>query len=95
VLGADVVVLERPRLVLSEDDNLASPFSKAFEQVPRLSFLLANRSYRPKVEPIVADPPGCAEHPEWANRTSNRMSTDCRNALCTPRQLGGSFSSRF
>ena len=31
VLGADVVVLERPRLVLREDDDLASPFSEAFE----------------------------------------------------------------
>src|SRR5712691_4088953 len=36
VLGADVVVLERPSLVLCEDDDLASPFSEAFEQVPRL-----------------------------------------------------------
>src|SRR6185437_2856048 len=36
VLGADVVVLERPRLVLGEDDDLASPFSETFEQVPRL-----------------------------------------------------------
>jgi hypothetical protein len=34
VLGADVVVLERPGLVLCEDDHLASPFSEAFEQVP-------------------------------------------------------------
>src|SRR5205085_6293616 len=34
VLGADVVVLERPRLVLRENHDLASPFSKAFEQVP-------------------------------------------------------------
>jgi hypothetical protein len=34
VLGADVVVLQRPCLVLREDDDLASPFSKAFEQVP-------------------------------------------------------------
>ena len=34
VLGADVVVLERPRLVLSEDDDLASPFGEAFEQSP-------------------------------------------------------------
>ena len=34
VLGADVVVLERPRLVLCEDDDLASPFSEAFEQSP-------------------------------------------------------------
>jgi hypothetical protein len=34
VLGTDVVVLERPRLVLREDDDLASPFSEAFEQSP-------------------------------------------------------------
>ena len=34
VLGADVVVLERPRLVLRENDDLASPFSEAFEQSP-------------------------------------------------------------
>src|SRR4029077_7094469 len=33
VLGADVVVLERPGLVLCEDDHLASPFGKAFEHV--------------------------------------------------------------
>jgi hypothetical protein len=31
-------VLERPRLVLGENDDLTSPFSEAFEQVPRLSF---------------------------------------------------------
>jgi hypothetical protein len=35
VLRTDVVVLERPGLVLCEDDYLASPFSEAFEQVPR------------------------------------------------------------
>ena len=34
VLGADVVVLERPRLVLRENDDLTSPFSEAFEQGP-------------------------------------------------------------
>src|SRR5581483_9842063 len=34
VLGADVVVLERPCLVLCKDDDLASPFSEAFEQSP-------------------------------------------------------------
>ena len=38
VLGADVVVLERPRLVLREDDDLASPFSEAFEQGPSIPF---------------------------------------------------------
>ncbi len=36
VLGADVVVLERPGLVLCKNDDLASPFSEAFEQIPRL-----------------------------------------------------------
>ena len=43
VLGADVVVLERPRLVLGENDDLASPFSEAFEQVPRLLSLVQRR----------------------------------------------------
>src|SRR5213078_4633918 len=38
VLRADVVVLERPGLVLGEDDNLAGPFREAFEQL-RPSFL--------------------------------------------------------
>src|SRR5207247_9556884 len=33
VLGADVVVLERPRLVLREDDDLASPFSETLEHL--------------------------------------------------------------
>jgi len=32
VLGADVVVLERPGFVLGENDDLASPFGEAFEQ---------------------------------------------------------------
>jgi hypothetical protein len=31
-------VLERPRLVLGEYDDLASPFREAFEQVPRSPF---------------------------------------------------------
>src|SRR5256885_1441787 len=38
VLRADVVVLERPRLVLGEDDDLPCPFGEAFEQL-RPSFL--------------------------------------------------------
>src|SRR5439155_16537039 len=33
VLGADVVVLERPRLVLCENDDLAGSLGKAFEQL--------------------------------------------------------------
>ena len=62
VLGADVVVLERPGLVLCEDDDLASPFSEAFEQFPRLSFPIATTAVRrSKVAVIVAHPPGCAE----------------------------------
>jgi hypothetical protein len=32
VLGADVVVLERPGFVLCEDDYLACSFSETFEQ---------------------------------------------------------------
>ena len=32
VLGADVVVLQRARLVLGEDDDLASPLCEPFEQ---------------------------------------------------------------
>src|SRR5439155_6780912 len=32
VLGADVVVLERPSLVLGENDDLPGPFGEAFEQ---------------------------------------------------------------
>ena len=38
VLGADVVVLQRTRLVLGEDDDLACSFSKAFEQSRVLPF---------------------------------------------------------
>src|SRR5581483_9866660 len=37
VLGADVVVLERPRLVLREYDDLASPFSESLEHSATLS----------------------------------------------------------
>jgi len=32
VLGADVVVLQGPRLVLGEDDDLAGSFGEALEQ---------------------------------------------------------------
>ncbi len=49
VLGADVVVLERPCLVLCEDDDLASPFSEAFEQVPRLLSSCTTAARRSKV----------------------------------------------
>src|SRR4029450_10585203 len=36
VLGADVVVLERAGLVLGENNDLAGPFSEAFEQFSTL-----------------------------------------------------------
>ena len=59
VLGADVVVLQRPGLVLCEDDDLASPFSEAFEHCPSTPLsLTASRPdgrRRSKVGPIVAD----------------------------------------
>src|SRR5438067_2380800 len=32
VLGADVVVLERPRLLLGENDDLAGPFCESLKQ---------------------------------------------------------------
>jgi hypothetical protein len=39
VLGADVVVLQSARLVLSEDDDLAGSLGEAFEQFRSLSRL--------------------------------------------------------
>ncbi len=39
VLRADVVVLQRARLVLGEDDDLSGPFCEAFEQNPRPPFV--------------------------------------------------------
>src|SRR6478735_9300868 len=44
VLRADVVVLERPRLVLGEDDDLASPFSETFEHSRPLFRLIGGAS---------------------------------------------------
>jgi hypothetical protein len=42
VLGADVVVLERPRLLLGQDDHLAGAFCESFKQISK------NRSaYKP------------------------------------------------
>src|SRR5207245_9032527 len=67
VLGADVVVLERPRLVLRKDDDLASPFSEAFEQVPSTPLsrdrLRASPDGHPQVEgaTILADGPVATE----------------------------------
>src|SRR5205823_1977861 len=56
VLGADVVVLERPRLVLREDDDLASSFGEAFEQI-ELPF---------SESPIVAQFHAATERRAWA-----------------------------
>jgi hypothetical protein len=39
VLGSDVVVLERPSLVLGENDDLPGPFGESFEQKLVLSWL--------------------------------------------------------
>ena len=43
VLRADVVVLQRPRLVLREDDHLPCPFGESLEQRLRPSFPLRRR----------------------------------------------------
>jgi hypothetical protein len=40
VLRADVVVLQRPRLVLCENDNLSGPLGESLEQLLRPSFPL-------------------------------------------------------
>ncbi len=48
VLRADVVVLERARFVLGEDDYLSSPFSEPFEQ-PRASSHIHLEDGRPPV----------------------------------------------
>ena len=37
VLGADVVVLERPRLLLGENDHLAGPFCESLEHAPMIA----------------------------------------------------------
>ena len=44
MLGADVVVLERARLVLCEDDDLASPLREAFEHAADVSRLAPGTS---------------------------------------------------
>src|SRR5262249_43519848 len=49
VLGADVVVLQRTRLVLCEDDDLAGSFGEAFEHVLPLS---ATRTLRLSASPL-------------------------------------------
>src|SRR5439155_11649348 len=50
VFRADVVVLESARLVLSQDDDLTSPFGEAFEH-PRPPFLeIAESDARSRVE---------------------------------------------
>ena len=73
VLGADVVVLERPRLVLCENDDLASSLGKAFEQLaffPRGPRNVAEAPIVAKGSGASAPPPGSfigwfAFGPEW------------------------------
>jgi hypothetical protein len=65
VLRPDVVVLERPRLVLREHDDLASPFGEPFEQFEtslppewrRKRFAFSRREHG-------TPPGGCAASPE-------------------------------
>jgi hypothetical protein len=58
VLRPDVVVLQRACFVLRENDDLACPLGKAFEQT--------KNPLCPIPEPIVADCSGGTEHPsEW------------------------------
>jgi hypothetical protein len=47
VLGPDVVVLERPRLVLGENDDLPGPLGESLEQLLRPSFPQILRSSTP------------------------------------------------
>src|SRR4029078_5085499 len=61
VLGADVVVLESACLVLGQDDDLPSPFCKAFEQPLDPPFRLMWSGDMPtpsKVKPMVAERSG-------------------------------------
>ena len=53
VLGADVVVLQRPRLVLGEDDDLTSPLGEPLKQPSTplsTTFPLKGRGCRPQIE---------------------------------------------
>jgi hypothetical protein len=52
VLGADVVVLERPGFVLGEDDYLACSFGESLEHLFSLEGRLSDRG---KTEGIVAE----------------------------------------
>jgi hypothetical protein len=51
VLGADVVVLQGPRLVLRENHDLPCPLGESLEQLPRRSFRsIPGNAPRPRVE---------------------------------------------
>src|SRR5215204_5049399 len=53
VLGADVVVLQRPRLILGKDDDLTSPLGESLKQPsmpPSTTSLLNGRGCRPQIE---------------------------------------------
>jgi hypothetical protein len=60
VLGADVVVLQRPRFVLGEDDDLTGSFGESFEHLVSLAGRL---SIAGKTEAIVAKCPHATEAP--------------------------------
>jgi hypothetical protein len=59
VLGADVVVLQRTRFVLCEDDYLASPFCEPLEQ-SSIPFRLSPTSAAPASKMRVMLPQGVA-----------------------------------
>src|SRR5689334_10011274 len=92
VFGTDVVVLERPRLVLGENDDLAGSFGEAFEHCassfPRVPRGMAEA-------PIVANGSGGAEPPDGAfdsrnflppNRVESALRgwvEDCSHSCCS------------
>ena len=75
VLGADVVVLERPRLLLRENDHLAGPFCKSLEHAV-LSFLLG-RCLQSARSGSVSTPCGAVYQPATLlYRGVNRLTVD-------------------
>ncbi len=75
VLGADVVVLERPRLLLRENDDLPGPFCESLEHV-RSSFL-------PGRVPLLVDVVQFAflDQSTKGHNALFRRSTACRGSL--------------
>src|SRR6185503_17587891 len=70
VFGTDVVVLERPRLVLGENDDLAGSFGEAFEHCAS-SFPRGPRGMAEA--PIVANGSGDAAPPNGAFDSRNPL----------------------